>query len=256
MTLTKLAFIMKSRKYHLIPMVVLATGVILLVTAVSFQAYKMVAHAQLNKMEYKASGLEIDDTKHEALYPGDLIDPLDWDNPRITDIREKGVDPVEQFWYGKNEGITQAGPPRSIEIPTIGLSSEVKSLTIQNYGNARGWETPKNVVGHIPTTANPGQEGIAYLFGHLNSPVRGQGSVFRDLTKIPHILRQGKEVYVYVKDEDGKTYLYRVNKTTVIPQEEFKIKDSKSSLIELVACVPAYIYDHRLIVTAELVGFK
>jgi len=207
-------------------------------------------------MEYETQGLEIESTTHEALYPGNLIDPLDWDNPRITDIREKRVDPTKQFRYENSETTTQAEPPRSIEIPAIELSSEIKSLTIQNYGNARGWETPRNVVGHIPTTANPGQEGIAYLFGHLNSPIRGEGSVFRNLTKIPDILRQGKDVYVYVKDEGEKTYLYQVNKTRVIPQEEFKIEDSNSALIELVACVPSYIYDHRLIVTAKLVGFK
>ena len=228
----------------------------MLITALSFQAYKMVSHAQLSKMEYETQGLEKESTTHEALYPGTLIAPLDWDNPRITDIREKRVDPTKQFRYENSETTTQAEPPRSIEIPAIELSSEIKSLTIQNYGNARGWETPRNVVGHIPTTANPGQEGIAYLFGHLNSPIRGEGSVFRNLTKIPDILRQGKDVYVYVKDEGEKTYLYQVNKTRVIPQEEFKIEDSNSALIELVACVPSYIYDHRLIVTAKLVGFK
>ena len=228
----------------------------MLITALSFQAYKMVSHAQLSQMEYEAQGLEKESTTHEALYPGNLIDPLDWDNPRITDIREKRVDPTKQFRYENSETTTQAEPPRSIEIPAIELSSEIKSLTIQNYGNARGWETPRNVVGHIPTTANPGQEGIAYLFGHLNSPIRGEGSVFRNLTKIPDILRQGKDVYVYVTDEGEKTYLYQVNKTRVIPQEEFKIEDSNRALIELVACVPSYIYDHRLIVTAELIGFK
>ncbi len=228
----------------------------MLIASLSFQAYKMVSHAQLSKMEYETQGLEKEITTHEALYPGNLIDPLDWDNPRITDIREKRVDPTKQFRYENSETTTQAEPPRSIEIPAIELSSEIKSLTIQNYGNARGWETPRNVVGHIPTTANPGQEGIAYLFGHLNSPIRGEGSVFRNLTKIPDILRQGKDVYVYVKDEGEKTYLYQVNKTRVIPQEEFKIEDSNSALIELVACVPSYIYDHRLIVTAKLVGFK
>lgn len=228
----------------------------MLITALSFQAYKMVSHAQLSKMEYEAQGLERETTMHEALYPGNLIDPLDWDNPRITDIREKRVDPTEQFRYGNSETTTQAEPPRLIEIPAIELSSEIKSLTIQNYGNARGWETPRNIVGHIPTTANPGQEGIAYLFGHLNSPIRGEGSVFRNLTKIPDILRQGKDVYVYVKDEGDKTYLYQINKTRVIPQEEFKIENSNNALIELVACVPSYIYDHRLIVTAKLIGSK
>ena len=247
---------MKSRKTHIIPIVVLCTGVILLIAALSFQAYKIFSHPQLSKMEYEAYGLEKEYTKHETLYPGNLVDPLDWDNPRITDIREKRVDPIEQFGSGNSEVAIQPTPPRSIEIPEIELSSEIKSLTIQNYGTARGWETPKNVVGHIPTTANPGQEGIAYLFGHLNSPIRGEGSVFRNLTRIPDILRQGKDVYVYVEDENNRTYLYQVNKTRVIPQEEFKIEDSNRALIELVACVPSYIYDHRLIVTAELIGFK
>ena len=63
---------MKSRKTHIIPIVVLCTGVILLIAALSFQAYKIFSHAQLSKMEYEAYGLE---TKHETLYPGNLVDP-------------------------------------------------------------------------------------------------------------------------------------------------------------------------------------
>ena len=124
---------MKSRKTHIIPIVVLCTGVILLIAALSFQAYKIFSHAQLSKMEYEAYGLEKESTTHEALYPGNLIDPLDWDNPRITDIREKRVDPTKQFRYENSETANQAEPPRSIEIPAIELSSGIKSLTIQNY---------------------------------------------------------------------------------------------------------------------------
>lgn len=232
----------------------LAAGTMLLIIIVSFQIYKMISYSQLNEMEYEISGFKKGETKYALLYPGNFIDPLDWNNPRITDIKGSNLDPTNQFSIVNQGIVSQQAPPRTINIPIIGLSSNIKTLSIQNYGDAKGWETPKNVVGHIPTTANPGEQGIGYLFGHLNSPIKGEGSVFRNLTKIPDVLRQGKEVYVYVEDESEKTYLYKVNKTRVIPQEEFKIQESTRSLIELVACVPSYIYDHRLIVTAELVG--
>ena len=118
---------MKSRKTHIIPIVVLCTGVILLIAALSFQAYKIFSHAQLSKMEYEAYGLEKEYTKHETLYPGNLVDPLDWDNPRITDIREKRVDPIEQFGSGNSEVAIQPTPPRSIAVSYTHLTLPTKA---------------------------------------------------------------------------------------------------------------------------------
>ena len=109
---------------------------------------------------------------------------------------------------------------------------------------------------HIPNTPNPGEAGTAYLFGHLQSPIRGEGSIFRNLIKIPDMLRNGEDVYVVIQNEEDREFLYLVSQTRSIPQEEFTLQSSSDATITLVACVPAYIYDHRLLVIAKLVGVK
>ncbi len=142
-----------------------------------------------------------------------------------------------------------------IRIQAIELDAEVKELQIIDLGDSRQYDTPKNVVGHIPESANPGEVGNVWLFGHLQSPIRGEGAVFRDLPSIPDILRTGQRVYV-VLDTPAVTYLYEVYKTQVVPQEDFRLYETNEPIVTLVTCVPALTYDHRLIVTARLAGFK
>ena len=111
-------------------------------------------------------------------------------------------------------------------------------------------------MGHIPTTPNPGEAGTGYLFGHLQSPIRGEGSIFHNLAQVPDLLRKGEDIYVVLYNEKDTAYLYQVSKTTKIAQEDFTLQQSSLSTITMVACVPAYIYDHRLLVIANLIGVK
>jgi LPXTG-site transpeptidase (sortase) family protein len=111
------------------------------------------------------------------------------------------------------------------------------------------------VVGHIPETANPGEKGSGWYFGHLESPIRGEGSVFYDLPKIPSLLRQGEKVYIIVENGED-SFLYQVTETKVVPEDQLKLYDLKEPTVILVTCVPRLIYDHRLVVTAKLVGKK
>ena len=98
--------------------------------------------------------------------------------------------------------------------------------------------------------------GNVFLFGHLQSPVRGEGSVFRNLARVPDLLRKGEKVYVVLRNEEDREFLYRVTQTSVVHQEDFAVTESPDAIITMVACVPAYVYDHRLMVTAKLVGVR
>lgn len=141
-----------------------------------------------------------------------------------------------------------------IRIPAIGVDAEVKELEVVEVGDSRAWETPAFVVGHIPTTPFPGQPGSGWYFGHLESPIRNEGNVFFRLPEIPDLLRRGEPVFV-VLETASRRFLYRVYRTRVVPQEELVVRSEGTlSEIQLVACVPRFIYDHRLIVTARLVG--
>ena len=52
------------------------------------------------------------------------------------------------------------------------------------------------------------------------------------------------------------SYLYEVYKTDVVYQDDLRLYDSDQATLTLVTCVPALTYDHRLLVTARLVGVK
>lgn len=237
----------------------ISTGIFLAGLVVTYGGYRQFAWAQLGDLQYDTDQNENKANIYSTLYPGDLVKPIFWDNPRWTDdispynVKENEFLPVNNATFIPKNTLA---PPKKIRIPAILLDSEIKELSILNYGDARGWETPKDIVGHIPTTANPGESGKIYLFGHLQSPIRAEGSIFRNLTRIPDLLRKGEDVYVHLENSSQKTYIYKVNKTRVIPQEDFAIEETETPTVTLVACVPAYFYDHRLIVSAELVGIK
>ena len=80
-------------------------------------------------------------------------------------------------------------------------------------------------------------------------------AVFRDLPLIPEMLKRGELVYIAL-DGPGGSYLYQAYDWNVVPQDELSLYDSGDAEVVLVTCVPALIYDHRLLVTARLVGFK
>lgn len=246
---------------HWLSVGVIAVGMFLLTAVLAYSIYTLMAKAQLEELDYFA-GSDTGTTELGDLTPRSLIPSLYWTNPRWADV-DRGGPYVEEDGFVSIEGNTESvidtafTSPVSIIIPAIDMASEVKALEVVNYGESKGWETPKNIVGHIPTTPNPGEPGNGYFFGHLKSPIRGEGSVFRNLVGIPNLLRNGEHVDVSVLNEEGSTFHYRVVRTEVIEASKFAIKTEAGPLISkitLVSCVPAYVYSHRLVVTGELFG--
>ena len=84
--------------------------------------------------------------------------------------------------------------------------------------------------------------------------MRGEGNVFRRLPEIEELLRQDP-VDIIIENEDGG-FLYRVVRTTIVHQDDLALYGSDGTGITLVACVPTRVYDHRLLVTAELIAGK
>ena len=208
----------------------------------------------------------------QQAYPGELISPYAWEDPTkydpLTSEGEKplGYDPVLSS-QGSPAG-SLAGPERII-ITSIGVDSEVKGLEILDLGDSRAYETPNNVVGHIPQGGNPGEVGSSWYFGHLESPVAGEGNVFRDLPGIPDMLRRGDEVYAEVFSSSG-AYLYQITESLVLEANDLSLSyadiqeanpdyaglDPGGAILHLVTCVPRLVYDHRLVVSGQLVGVR
>ena len=200
-----------------------------------------------------------------ALYPATRIHPKFWAQPLWASPEPylyaasddgAGLPPGFRAALARGDALArgEGALTTRIAIPLIGVDSAISELAILDVGDSREYETPKNLVGHIPQSPNPGELGNAWYFGHLESPIKGEGSVFKRLPEIPDLLRDGDDVFVELDAEDGRTYLYKVSRTEVMHQDELRLYDADSAQLTLVACVPRLVYDHRIVVTAELVG--
>jgi LPXTG-site transpeptidase (sortase) family protein len=141
-----------------------------------------------------------------------------------------------------------------IRIPTIGVDAVINELKILLLNSSLAWETPNQVVGHIPTTAAAGAQGEGWYFGHLESPLKGEGNVFARLPEITKLAGDAP-VYIFLETPD-RHYAYQVYVTVVVYQDDLSLTDSGKYDITLVTCTPRLYYDHRLLVTAALVGVK
>jgi LPXTG-site transpeptidase (sortase) family protein len=193
------------------------------------------------------------------LYPGENLPFSVWKEPRLIEpFNNKSSNILEDFLPIGAFDIGSTGQmpvAKIIRIPILGLEAAVNELGIVDLGDSIEYETPKRVVGHIPETANPGESGRVWLFGHLQSPLRGEGSVFSDLPLIPKKLRNGEKVYVFLDGSRG-TYLYEIRSSEVVSEEDLSLYSSPDSTITLVTCVPRFTYDHRLLIHGDLTGFK
>lgn len=244
--------------YKWFGLTILLTGLLLLLFSIGYFSLSTFSRSQLVRLEYQSN-----ESRIEAITDTN-IPPQYWMNPRWADTSNildttyielmKGFVTVDPNTLPKSIG--NAPIPSKLSIPSIGLNSPVKELEVIQINDANAWETPKHVAGHIPSTSRPGEKGILYLFGHLHSPVKDEGSVFRDLTKIPGLLESGREIHVIVENQYKVSFLYKINKTTVVHENSFVLDTSDKSMITLVACVPKYVYDHRLLVSGDLIAIR
>ena len=151
--------------------------------------------------------------------------------------------------------LTTATAATSISASAVEIDASVVELSIQDLGDSRAYETPNQAVGHIPETSNAGEHGDAWFFGHMESPLIGEGSVFRNLDQIPDKLTAGEEVQI-ITDNGSEQFLYRVTGTRVVHEDDITLDGDGGPDIHLVACFPRLVYDHRLIVDAELIAKK
>lgn len=174
----------------------------------------------------------------------------------LTTKSALNYDPVsEGFVAIKPSEFGSLSPATGINIPSIGLDSLIKQLAVLNLDDARTYETPKNVVGQIPDTANPGELGNIWLFGHLESPIRGEGDIFSELPKIPLFLQEKHQIYIILRTMKGD-YLYEATESDVIHKSDLSLYQGSQATLTMVTCVPRFIYDHRLLITAHLVGHR
>ena len=157
--------------------------------------------------------------------------------------------------FTEENPLPPAAAAMGISIPAVDIDSSIVELSIQDLGDRRAYETPDNSVGHIPETHNAGENGNGWYFGHMESPLIGEGSVFRNLDQIPDLLASGEEVQI-ITNNGSEEFLYRVTATRIVHEDDMTLELDGGPSIHLVACFPRLVYDHRLIVDAELIARK
>src|SRR5438552_709658 len=124
-----------------------------------------------------------------------------------------------------------------IAIPRLGISAMIKE--------GIDYRTLTLAVGHIPSTAMPGETGNVGLAGHRDNLFRNLKDVARD-----------DEITLTTLDN---TYIYRVASFRVVNPEDVSVLAPRAGeqMLTLVTCYPFYLVRHapqRFVVHARLVG--
>ena len=193
------------------------------------------------------------------LFPARWTNPRYWSEPEWAGSLPYGrADLPDGFMYLNSTEIIRdsvAFPAAdTLEIPAINLRTSVYGLDVYDEGGKQLWESPVDIVGHIPGTSHPGETGAGWYFGHLESPVRGEGNVFHDLPDIVELIRHDP-VDIIIGSTEGE-FLYRVTKTGFIHRDDLVLDQTSASTVTLVASYPKLVYDHRILVTGELLAFR
>ena len=202
------------------------------------------------------SSINTDRLSLASLYSGTEIAPQFWSNPfwavelDNSSITAGYLPPSEVALPA-----TGLGPAALVRIPTIGLEIGTIELTAEPFGDGEKYAAPPFMLGIIPGQPNPGEIGNTWLFGHLESPIRGEGSVFRDLPKVHDLLRQGQAVYVIIDSVDG-SFLYQATEFRIMHRDDVRLWGSTGRIATLVSSWPRFKYDERVVVTTVLVGVR
>jgi LPXTG-site transpeptidase (sortase) family protein len=136
-----------------------------------------------------------------------------------------------------------------VQIPQIGVDSEVIVARVVAVRGGRTWEVPAFRVGHGEYTAGAGQPGNAVLFGHLTS--LDAGNVFRDL----HRMRPGNLVRLF---NGERAFDYRVVDVRAYSRTDLSpLYPTETPTVSLITCTGVWLpalqdFSARLVVRAEL----
>ena len=254
---------LQRRIVSLTGIILLGFGFLLLASGGAYYGYSASAKSNLDDLAAVFEPRSVpaiigSSASNVSLFPGKAISAESWDDLsgyepayfRETALLD-GFSPVSE--YGVT--ISNIQPSTRILVPSIGVDSPISELSILDLGDNRSYESPDNSVGHIPESADAGEQGTSWFFGHTESPISREGSVFFNLQKVPEKLRNGEDVYI-ITDNGVNQFLYRATSTKVVHHKDLRLDATPGANINLVSSVPRFVYDHRLVVSGELIALR
>lgn len=149
-----------------------------------------------------------------------------------------GVRPVAR-------NIVKMPPAQRIMIPSIGLDSKIVHLGLKQEKGSWTWETPDHAVGHHVGTANPNEGSNAVYSGHISSPIKGEGSIFKLLPEV----KVGDQVFM--ESVLGMSP-YVVDEVKLVQPDDLSVMyPTSSETVTLITCYPDLVYSYRLVVVAK-----
>ncbi len=143
------------------------------------------------------------------------------------------------------------GRANYLAVPSLGIAAPVVYLdkvSKRSFGDAL-----KEGVVHYPATAEPGQAGNAYIFGHSSDFVWSKGKYKTVFALLPRIETGAK---IYVSNPAGQTFEYQVYErfvTSATDTESLSQGDYRERLLTLQTSYPIGTAWKRYIVRAVLV---
>ena len=241
----------------------LVAGLLLLASGGAYYGYSANAKSNLDDLAAvfeprTVSSITGSTASNVSLFPGKAVTADAWGDPFVYEpayIRQQllldGFSPIGESGLA----ISNIRPSTRILVPVIGVDSTITELSILDFGNSRAYESPDNTVGHIPESANDGEAGTSWFFGHTESPISREGSVFFNLQKVPEKLHNGEDVFI-ITDNGENQFLYRATTSQVVHQDDLNLDATPGADINLVSSVPRFVYDHRLVVSGVLIALR
>ena len=194
-----------------------------------------------------------------SIYPGGNMNPRYWSEPHWAGNLPFGGPTIPDDFMPVDSTASEfaalnSEPGLRMRIPAIDLDATVSELEIIDLGDAREWSTPDKVVGHIPTTANPGESANGWYFGHLSNFLSNEGDIFRRLPEIAAMIKNDP-VDIFITTSNAE-YMYRVTQSEMLHRDDLSLTETSDAQISLVTCWPYRVYDHRILVSAVLVAVK
>ena len=241
----------------------LIVGVLLIASAGAYYLYATNAKSNLDNLSAVIPPRTVDSISDNnvssvSLFPGKAISASSWGNLYDYEpayLKKQAL--LDGFSPIVDSGslITNIPASTRIMVPVIGIDSTISELAILDFGDSRAYESPDNTVGHIPESSDAGEAGTSWFFGHTESPISREGSVFFNLQKVPEMLRNGEDVFI-VTDNGINQFLFKATASQVIHQNDLRLDSNPAADINLVSSVPRLVYDHRLVVSGDLIGVR
>jgi LPXTG-site transpeptidase (sortase) family protein len=161
---------------------------------------------------------------------------------------------LEAYFYEPAEELvlTDIGEPNRIIIPSLGLDLPV--IYVEQRNEDAFQEGLKMGIVHYPGTAEIGQPGNPYIFGHSSDYPWAGGEYKTALATLPKI---EKGELIIATDREGEVFRYEVKETKIINPDETEYLsqyENKKRMLTLQTSYPVGTALKRFIVIAELLS--